>query len=276
MVFKFIKELIDAAKEGVAEGKKELAEEKAAKQAQDEMAADELNHKLTAISDKEKFFTALGAPYRRLFVSEEVLYLSSHNVPEAKKKELAEFLERDFGVHDRDSLLKMTIEAQASVFSILCLNVQQVNGQANDQANTERFLESAANFAQNADAARYGEWVIFRHELEAIISQNAANHDALSRARIALWMARFSYVSMASAGLGYVDLEEAQGLIAPLAQLGVQQIHSWHDYAALFKAGEKDDGTNNFLGRKIMSSMVDGLLNKDDSVWKTIAWPQAI
>jgi hypothetical protein len=261
-MFKFFKEIM-------AEAKQELAEEKAAK----EQADQEIQAQNDALSDKEKFAIALGAPYRRLFITDEPAYYVSYAIPDDKKKEAAKYLERDFGVQDRDSLLTMLVQTESAVLLSLCA---QGIEEESDADTLVAFLDELQPFVQHAAARHYTDWTERRQKMEDFLASLpliTINEDA--RGLMALWMARFSYANIGSVGLGYIHAEEAQKLIEPLIRIGTQHIKSWEDYGALFKIGDKVDGSNTGLGRKVLASGVDGLVSKEDSIWKAIAWPSA-
>jgi hypothetical protein len=298
MPFKFFKEIIQSVKEGVAEAKAEMAEEKAAEAVKKELNAARFDE----IDPNEKFLTALGAPFRRIFVSDEDFYLCSISVPDEKKEEAGKYLLRDFDVDDRNSLLKMSITAQASVFGLLAMRlaeqgfdapflplaqvIRELNaGNANiarwdsllDQiATVGDFLERIKGFIENADASRIDEWNSFRATIEAFLINEADALDESALATIALWMSRLSYASILSAGLGHVDKDEAFSLLRPIVKVGLTRIDSWERMATLFLAGEKQDGTNNMVGRKLISMMVDRLRDPKGGIWATLNWPRSL
>lgn len=115
----FIKELISSFKEGIAEGKKELAQEKAQK----ETRINTDKEMIDAISESEKFGTALGAPFRivifgdwfTLFNStdEDELYpvhlykFGEYPKLEKHKDEFINVLRRDFNITDETSCIEV-------------------------------------------------------------------------------------------------------------------------------------------------------------------------
>lgn len=113
VMFKFFKELVDSAKEGLAEAKAELAEEAAAEQAGKAAALQAANApllaRLAAAPPAEVFAVALAAPYRQVFLRElgtarleerPAVYLRCTDIPEKETGDWKKLLERDFSVTD--------------------------------------------------------------------------------------------------------------------------------------------------------------------------------
>ncbi|RZI96671.1 MAG: DUF1266 domain-containing protein [Haliea sp.] len=108
-MFKFFKELVDSAKEGLAEAKAELAEEQAAKDEAGRAATSVLIDRLAATSPREAFAVALAAPYRQVFLRElstatreerPAVYLRCMAIPDGEIEDWKKLLDRDFSVTD--------------------------------------------------------------------------------------------------------------------------------------------------------------------------------
>lgn len=112
-MFKFFKEMLQAAKEGAAEGLEEVKAETAEKQSQLDKAAHIENEPLLAMfaeaSRFERFAVALGAVYRQAFMTELVeadlarrpaVYLMCFAVSPEKRTSMAKLLARDFSVEN--------------------------------------------------------------------------------------------------------------------------------------------------------------------------------
>ena len=122
-MFKFIKELIDAAKEGVAEAREELVVEEAQRVTGEahQAAADEA--RIALASPDEQFVVALAAPYREIFspalkAARETGLRPAHlycvEIPDAEIPAWAGLIERDFAVagpEDAQALLETLTEA---------------------------------------------------------------------------------------------------------------------------------------------------------------------
>lgn len=83
-------------------------------------------------------------------------------------------------------------------------------------------------------------------------------------------------MTSASVWLGCISKAEAQNLLEPFVDVALHQIKSWNDFGDLFVAGEKEYGTNNFIGRNLLGSAVKTLFGQPDSPWKTLAWPASL
>lgn len=210
MVFKFFKGLADAVKEGLEEGRAEARQEAA--QAEADQGAE--LQRLADIDPRERFCASLAAPLRRLFIDDAPHYLASMDLPEAKRPEVAQFLERDFDVSDGADLAERVADLSAPL-----------------QAS-----------------------------------------EAIDTAALALCTCRMAYMASAAVGLGYVTREQALELVQAPLELCARRIDGWAAYGALYLEGEKQDGTNNLLGRKVMASQVNRL---QEEFWPHVPWGTA-
>lgn len=113
-MFKALKELMGAWRDGIAEAKTELAQEAEEKDAKKLEAQSELAAKLETIPLYEQFVTALGAPYRQTYMRElsaakrderPAIYLRSFVLgPDEKPETWNGLLDRDFSITDEVSL----------------------------------------------------------------------------------------------------------------------------------------------------------------------------
>ena len=283
-MFKFIKELIDAAKEGVEEAKTERAQELAHESQLAEKKRFEQNNALAAIPMKEKFAVALGAPYRCIFVGDQLYELCGWEIDEKKKSNLAKYLERDFGIDSRLSLLDTVTRTRvmASFLAAPKLNPESVLEEIENKLSQSNegeidfesisalpIIERLRCLLQQPDGINSLAW----HGLEqSIVPHLSPTLPDESRSRIALWLGRQSYMVSASVGLGYLYKEEAMHLLQPIIALGVKYIHDWEEYAALFIAGDKQDKSNNALGRKLLAGKVQSILENTEGVWQRTNW----
>ena len=120
-MLKFFKELLDSAKEGMAEGRAELAQEAAEAAALAESTRVELEARLARASAFERFAVALAAPYRQTFAADLRDAHEAHRAPvylmcvDIAPKEVESFkklLARDFSVEDGD-------DAEATVLAMV-------------------------------------------------------------------------------------------------------------------------------------------------------------
>lgn len=222
-MFKFFKELIDSAKEGLAEGKAELAQEAAEREAARQEGNAALEARLVASSRFENFAVALAAVYRETFASDlrdaeemqrSAVHLLCVDIPAKEVEPWKKLLARDFSVTERES-------AEAVVTEI-------VSG----------------------------------------LSSQPSDDD------LALWIGRASHLATGAAAVGYVSAEAALEWLVPAVELAVERFSSWDNYAQSFLAGERDAPGSNFVGRKLLASMAEKLIESERSPWKTVAWPE--
>jgi hypothetical protein len=290
MVFKFFKEIVGAMKEGVAEAKTELAAENAEREAQRASDDDAARLRLELLPKREIFLTALGAPYRWLFVGESALDLAAMELPPAKVEELSKLLVRDFGAQDDSSVATAALVFECTLYVHMVLEhygpkAGVASESAVDQA-TEQRMQLIAGTMQQIEAAANGaagstvsveQLRQCRDELvDELGTLDTSEMSDDSRARLAACTARVSYLVTGSVGVGLIDRLRAAELLANLATLVVQQCASWDEFCTLYVAGEKADGTNNLLGRKVLSDGAKRLLTEAASPWTTLAWPQTL
>jgi hypothetical protein len=114
-MFKFLKEMVDAVKEGVAEAaaesKQEAGEAAAIKEKADKELVADFERLLATTSQPERMAAALAAPYRETFLSEfstaadtrrPPLFLFSASLPEKEVEEWKSLLNRDFDIDDAE------------------------------------------------------------------------------------------------------------------------------------------------------------------------------
>jgi hypothetical protein len=106
-MFKFFKELVDSVKEGMAEGKAELAQEAADREAVQQKTNATLATRLAASSRFENFVVALAAVYRQTFAPDlddareaqrSAVHLLCIGIPPAEVEAWKKLLARDFSV----------------------------------------------------------------------------------------------------------------------------------------------------------------------------------
>jgi hypothetical protein len=235
-VFKFFKELLDSAKEGVQEAKTEMQQEAQLKtEAEASRVANELAlFEASAPPPFERFAVALAAPYRAVFSSElenaergsrRAYGFESIGLLGETEKSWASLLERDFSITDEAS-------AMGTV------------------AHFRELLRSSADGSGNGSETR---------------------HDSA-----AVWIVRVGYVIVTSSALGYFSLQFAYDLLRPFALEASQEFSGWDDLGASFLRGEKHEPGSNFLGRKLFASTIDGLLVNPISPWVTLPWNAGI
>lgn len=222
-MFKFFKELIDSAKEGVAEGKAELAQEAAERDAARQQGNAALEARVAASSRFENFAVALAAVYRETFASD----------------------------------LREAEEMQRSAVYLLCVDIS-----AKEIASWKKLLSRDFSVTDHESA----ETTVA--EIVADLPSQPTDDD------LALWIGRASHLATGAAAVGYVNAGTALEWLVPAVELAVERFSGWDNYAQSFLAGERDAPGSNFVGRKLLASMTQKLLESERSPWKTVAWPE--
>jgi hypothetical protein len=284
-VFKFFKELIDSVKEGVEEGKAELAAE-----AREREIANALQDsaQMEAALPGEVFLTALGGPYRWLFVGETKPDLSFFDIAEAKRKEVAKLLERDFGAHDNQSLMSAALVMENLAIGQVGMSLhtdllesEHFNVTAED---SERRLDEItavlgpvleAQTQDDSDGLPLVTLDAIRTQLwQGMDDDNALDYMSEERAALlAVGAARVCYLVSTGAGLGYIDRAAALAHLARLTEAVRVTFPNWSAYADAYVAGEKLNTTNNALGRKFLADATKRLLKEPTSPWVFSRWP---
>lgn len=151
-MFKFFKELVDSVKEGMAEGRAELAQEAADREAAQQETNAALAARLAASSRFENFAVALAAVYRQTFAPDlndareakrSAVHLLCIGIPPNEVEAWKKLLARDFSVTDGE-------EAQATVAEI----VDDLAAQAGND-DLALWTGRAAHLATGAAAVGY-------------------------------------------------------------------------------------------------------------------------
>ena len=84
------------------------------------------------------------------------------------------------------------------------------------------------------------------------------------------------YAITAGIDVGYVTWEEMSPHITMLMEVVLKQsdTHSWQQFGERFLRGERELGFNNALGRKLLESRVEWLLQDEESPWINIQWEE--
>lgn len=114
-LLKFLREMVQAIKEGAAEGSEEadweIAIEKEAKAAEQRGRVSVLERRLAATPTAERLLSAIAAPYREVFMSElsaakdeerPPIYLFCAGLPDKEVESWKSLLNRDFDIEDGD------------------------------------------------------------------------------------------------------------------------------------------------------------------------------
>lgn len=90
---------------------------------------------------------------------------------------------------------------------------------------------------------------------------------------LALWIGRAAHLATGAAAVGHVESEKALEWLVPAVELAVERFSGWDDYARNFLLGEREAPGSNFVGRKLLASVTEKLLENERSPWKTVTWP---
>ncbi|MDR1367572.1 MAG: DUF1266 domain-containing protein [Candidatus Accumulibacter sp.] len=276
VVFGFLRELKEAWAEGIAEAKEELAQEAAMEGMAKSSLAMRLNEKFESLPPEEIFSVLLGSPLREIFVDDasrakkddrKPYYSFSMEIPDDKSEEMAGYLKRDFDVDGRSTLRENFSEAEGAVYTYIAMLV----------LNLEKLPEDVAVSLQELSLASEEEWPVKLGALKSIFKPLLEGKDlSPCKPPLALWMARLSYMTTVSVALGYITKPTAYTWLGDIVRLGFPLFDSWQDYAESYTRGEKEDGTNNALGRAIIEKKVVWLLNDAGSPWSLYPWPKEL
>ncbi|MDR0284630.1 MAG: DUF1266 domain-containing protein [Propionibacteriaceae bacterium] len=248
MVFKFLKELATAAKEGVDEAKAEAA----AKAGEDSVsgATPPADAVIGAVPAEEKFGVALGAQFRSTFFADWfTLFKSSPgddsypvhlytcgSYPDLADhtKSLRQLLQRDFDITDQTS----------------CRVVLGMFFTSAGIPTTGTSLEDMALSETSAGPA--WDW-----DCEGV--------DALVCSIV-------SHITSAAVDVGYLDKTAALPILRTISAYARSRYHSWAEYNTAFLAGEAAVGLNNKAGRTLLTKQTRYLLEKKGSPWNNIPW----
>ncbi|KFF02248.1 DUF1266 domain-containing protein [Chryseobacterium luteum] len=241
----FLKELISSFKEGVAEGKNELAQEKAQKEAGINVDKSIID----GISAREKFGTALGAPFRIVifgdwftlfnFTDDDEMYpvhlygFGEYPKLEKHKGEFIKVLNRDFGISDRTSC----IEVLASYFDLAGIDKNEtiLNGTHSEKVDLHM-------------------WNPEKKGVKALIC------------------AVLSHIISASTDVGYLGKEEALDILENVNIYAKRHYTNWENFSEEFFDGESSVGLNNSAGKSVLKKYIGYLKTKKGSPWNNISW----
>jgi hypothetical protein len=173
-VFKFLKEWVDSAKEGLAEARPELAQEAAEKAAKSEAASAEILARLERASALEKFAVSLAAPYRQAFMRElgaarreerPAIFLTCIDLPDGELASWKKLLERDFSVDG-------AANAQDTVAAMVASLLDETDPDA-----AAVLIARATHLATGAAALGYASHAQVLQWLEPVAASAAARFD---------------------------------------------------------------------------------------------------
>ncbi len=249
-MIKFFKEIISAFKEGIEEGKQELAEEQ-------KLENDKNNIDQTTIESlpyTERFGNALGAPFRvvifgdwftlfkKLEESTEDYYpvhlytFGSYQRLDDVKKTFTKVLKRDFGIKDTSSCLKVL----SSFFDIAWI------------AKKNTPVENIESTEVNMPYAELSE-----PNKSAVVS------------------CIMSHITTAATDVGYLDKKDALVILDKTIAYVKQHHNNWDDYGTCFIEGQSQVGLNNAVGKSTLKKYVEYLKSKKGSPWNNLNWEKA-
>ena len=245
-LFKFIKEnIIKPFKDGIEEGKKELAEEEEKKRSENIEAYE----KIQKISYNEKFALGIAAPFRviifgdwfTIFKDEEEkeryyplhLYTfgTSNLLTEKNIKEIKSLLKRDFDIMDNQSAMNV-------LYSIL--------KHISIEIKTETINNKMKMWLTNNESEVLS--------LEAFICCVS------------------SYILTSCVDVGYIEKNDAIKILEDISKFAKEHFSSWKDFSDKFLLGEELAKINNKFGSKIIKKYIGYLNTKKGSPWNNIEW----
>lgn len=153
--------------------------------------------------------------------------------------------------------LKAAQEAQRSAVHLLCIGIT-----AEEVEPWKKLLARDFDVSDGAQA---------RAVIGQLTPEPAA---AVSDDDMAVQIARASHLATGAAAVGHIPADEALSLLEPVVTEAVERFSGWEAYGRSFLLGEREAPGSNFLGRKVLSSTVEKLLQDERSPWKTVPWPE--
>ena len=245
-MFKFFKELLSAAKEGVREAKEELAQEAEL----DKAKKQQINSKdmLNNIPYEEQFGTALGAAFRVIVFGDwftvfgsagddgtypvHLYQFGTYPKQAEYRDELVKLLKRDFAIADTESCLQIL----TAYFNLLGI---KTGGTA---------LEG------REDQIDSGSWDISKPGVDALAITVS------------------SHITTAAADVGYLPKSAALDILKKLSSYARLHFKDWHTFSEKFLEGEHHVGLNNKIGKSYLKRYVGYLREKIGSPWNNINW----
>jgi hypothetical protein len=281
MVFKFFKEMVDAVKSGIEEGKAELADE----QKQRDITAIDDEHEFLKAVGKEMFLVGLGAPYRHFFLTEDPRTVGTFYLADKQKAEATKLLQRDFGVNDNSSAIGGSIVIKTLIYALLVSDQEEASlsddidviMRASNRMEVVKAIIDETEQGVNQKGADVGAMIAQQTErmisVKQMLEPGFMEHTEIATcASVVNNVARLSYFVSVSAGLGYLSKEEAITILEPAGKLVGAFFNSWESYAEAFKAGETMSKLNNALGKKLLIGAAEKLLKMENGPWQVQPW----
>ncbi len=246
-MIKFFKEMIESIKEGIEEGKQELAEERKLENADSEI---DINL-ISELPYNESFGTSLSAPFRvvifgdwftvfksldnstdnyypiHLYSFGEYPKLSEH------KKEFINKLKIDFEITDQ----KSCFEVLSSFFDLLSISKKETP------------LENLEGTKINIPFDKLSEV-----KASAVVT------------------CIISHIATASTDVGYIDKKDALIILDKVIAYVKQHHNNWDEYSSSFIEGQSEIGLNNSAGTSVLKKYCGYLTTKKGSPWNNINW----
>lgn len=245
-MFKFFKELLSAAKEGVREAKEELAQEAELDKAKKQQINDK--HMLKDISYEEQFGTALGAAFRVIVFGDwftvfgsagddrtypvHLYQFGTYPKQAEYRNELVKLLNRDFAIADTESCLQLL----AAYFNLLGMKTGGT------------VLEGREDQIDN------GNWDISKPGVDALVITVS------------------SHITTAATDVGYLQKSAALDILKNLSSYARLHFKDWHTFSEKFLEGEHYVGLNNKIGKSYLKRYIGYLREKIGSPWNNIDW----
>lgn len=246
-MIKFFKEIISSIKEGIEEGKQELAEEK--KNENESYTLKKIE--IEKLPYTECFGNALGAPFRIVIFGDwftlfntideanneyypsHLYSFGSYKKLKDVKKEFITKLNRDFKITDQDSCLTVL----SSFFKIA--NIKKEN-----------------TIIENIDASE--------------VTIPYTEMDELHKSAVISCI--ISYITTAATDVGYLKKAEALSILEKTIEYVKNHHNNWNDYGNYFIEGQSEIGLNNLAGNKVLKKYLNYLKTKKGSPWNNLTW----
>ncbi|MGE8426835.1 MAG: DUF1266 domain-containing protein [Sphingobacterium sp.] len=245
-MFKFLRELLNAAKEGVNEAKDELTLKAEEEKRAGSLAPD--NTILLNIPYEEQFGNALGAAFRVIVFGDWFTVFGSTgddgsypihlyqfgNYPKIDqyRNDFIKLLKRDFGITDTESCLELL----SSYFTLLGI---EKTGTALEGKNGQ--IDTAV-------------WDLSKAGVNAFV------------------VAVVSHITTSATDVGYLSKPVALNILKSLSLYAKKHFSDWLLFSDYFLEGEDQVGLNSKIGKSYLKRYIGYLKEKKGSPWNNVAW----
>lgn len=272
LVLIFIKPITEGIKEGFAEADEEIkAEENLASAKEKEEWTIFYTANLNESDFFERFSLALSQPYRKIFTNTDLtkINLSCFSLKKLNEKQLAELksaIERDFGVHNKQTLTE--------VEKNYAKQADELRAQLQDDSNfaglLDNFTFSTPYRLKFQFEAKLGVPEKEKQKIQAFDTNYQLGTFGAEGFKISV----LSYLYTSAYELDLINIYELKEYMEPLINEAKELFTTWEVYGESFKIGEYSAKLTNALGRKGIQLHIKDLMNNPCTPWQNALWDE--